>query len=122
MSVSTIRPRVAELTFQVFGRSLHPELFQVYKSHQIERSNFSAQIDITHDGHRVTWTSETVTLTEVAASARQLLPQRRRLAAHNLNTAGSDRIAYHLGVDYRYEYAGTCACGDVLDDSATARQ
>ena len=27
MSVSTIRPRVAELTFQVFGRSLHPELF-----------------------------------------------------------------------------------------------
>lgn len=105
MSVSTIRPRVAELTFQVFGRALHPELFQVYKTFQVKRNNFSAQVDITNDGHRVTWTAGTVTLTEVAASARQLLPQRRRLAAHNLQGSASDRIAYHLGVDYRYQYA-----------------
>jgi hypothetical protein len=105
MSVSTIRPRVAELTFQVFGRALHPELFQVYKTHQVARGNFTVQVDITNDGHRVTWSSGTVTITEVAASALQPLPQRRRLAAHSLQGSGSERIAYHLGVDYRYEYA-----------------
>lgn len=105
MTVSTIRPRVAELTFQVFGRSLHPELFQVFKSSQVTRSNFSAKVDITSDGHRITWSSGTVTLTEVAASARQLLPQRRRLAAHSLNGTLRESIEYHLGVEYRYEYA-----------------
>ncbi len=105
MSVSTIRPRVAELTFQVFGRSLHPELFQVFKSAQVTRSNFSAKVDITNDGHLITWSSGSVTLTEVAASARQLLPQRRRLAAHSLEGSLQERIEYHLGVHYRYEYA-----------------
>lgn len=105
MTVSTIRPRVAELTFQVFGRSLHPELFQVFKSSQVVRSNFTAKVDITNDGHRVTWTSGTVTLTEVAVSARQLLPQRRRLAAHSLDGKLRERLEYHLGVQYRYEYS-----------------
>ena len=105
MTVTTIRPRVSELTFQVFGRALHPELFQVFKSSQFSRSNFSATVDITSDGHRITWTSGTVTLTEVAASARQLLPQRRRLAAHSLEGKLAERLEYHMGVQYRYEYA-----------------
>ena len=33
----TVRPKVAELTFQLYGRPLHPELFQVFETCTIER-------------------------------------------------------------------------------------
>ena len=106
MTVSTIRPRVAEMTFPGVWALAPPGIVSSLSSQsQVTRSNFSAKVDITSDGHLITWSSGTVTLTEVAASARQLLPQRRRLAAHSLDGSLQERIEYHLGVQYRYEYA-----------------
>ena len=35
----TVRPKVAELVFQLYGRPLHPELFQVYDSRSVSREN-----------------------------------------------------------------------------------
>ena len=64
----TVRPKVAELVFQLYGRPLHPELFQVYESRSVTRENYQAKIDITHAGHVVTWRSGGMTLTEVAAA------------------------------------------------------
>lgn len=103
MTVSTIRPKVAELTFQLFGRSLHPELFNVFKSHEIERQNYRSRIAITSDGHVITWSNGSVTLNEVAASAHQPLPQRRRLLARSLTGWQSDRIECRGGVHYKFE-------------------
>lgn len=103
MTVSTIRPKVAELTFQLFGRSLHPELFHVFKSHSIERKNYQSRIAITNDGHVIHWTSGSVTLSEVAASAHQPLPKSRRLLARSLTGCQSDRIEYRGGVHYKFE-------------------
>ena len=48
------RPKVAELTFQLFGRPLHPELFQVLQTCTVEREKYTAKIDITSAGHVVT--------------------------------------------------------------------
>ena len=75
------RPKVAELTFQLFGRPLHPELFQVFQSCTLERENYVAKIDITSAGHVITWRSGNLTLTEVAVSANHPLPKTRRLLA-----------------------------------------
>ena len=75
----TVRPKVAELTFQLYGRPLHPELFVVFESCTIERGGYSAKIDITGAGHVVTWRYGGLTLTEVAASAHHPLPKMRRL-------------------------------------------
>ena len=36
----TVRPKVAELAFQLYGRALHPELFQIYKQQRIERGDW----------------------------------------------------------------------------------
>ena len=43
----TVRPKVAELVFQVYGRPLHPELFEVCQSRVIERGEYQAKIDVT---------------------------------------------------------------------------
>ena len=65
----SVRPKVAELAFQLYGRSLHPELFEVFRTRCIERNGYVAKIDITSAGHVVTWRYGGLTLTEVAASA-----------------------------------------------------
>lgn len=105
MDISIVRPKVAELTFQLFGRSVHPELFHIYKSHRIERDNYTAQIHITADGHVITWNSGTHTLTEVASSVHQQLPSNRRLLSAPLRDSGNDVLMSESPLEYRYEYA-----------------
>lgn len=77
----SIRPKVAEHALFVLGRSVHPELFQVFRSKSIERKNYQARIDITSDGHLFTITCDKVTLSEVVSAASQLLPVKRRMSA-----------------------------------------
>ncbi len=75
----SVRPKIAELVFQVYGRSLHPELFQVHSTRLVERNLYTATVQITSAGHVVTWRYGGLILTEVAASAQHPLPQKRRL-------------------------------------------
>jgi len=98
--VLTVRPKVAELVFQLYARSLHPELFEVCQSRSIARGGYEAKIDITTAGHVVTWRYGGLTLTEVAASAQHPLPQTRRLLSRPLRGQGSDGVDCRGGVRY----------------------
>ncbi len=100
----TVRPRATELVFQVYGRPLHPELFEVCQSRLVERGDYSAKIDITNAGHVVTWRYAGLTLTEVAASAHHPLPQRRRLLSYRLRDQRNDRIKCRGGVCYEVSF------------------
>ena len=100
----TVRPKVAELVFQLYGRALHPELFEVYQSRTVERGGYKAKIDITSAGHVVTWRHEGSTLTEVAASAHHPLPEKRRLLAYRLRGEHCDRVEYRGGVTYQVSF------------------
>lgn len=102
--VLSVRPKVAELAFQVFSRSLHPELYTIHKSRRIERSNYGAQIDITNCGHVITWNTGGVTLCEVATSAHQPLPKRRCLIAKSLKGSRTERAQCRDGVEYRTHF------------------
>ena len=117
----SVRPKVAELTFQLYGRSLHPELFHVHKSHTVERGGYSAKIDITSAGHVVTWRFGGLTLTEVAASAQHPLPQRRRLLSYKLRGErnGPRRMPRRDHVPDQFSARAGCT-GSVLDVSAGA--
>ena len=97
----TVRPKVAELTFQLYGRPLHPELFQVFETCTIERGEYTAKVDITGAGHVVTWRYAGLTLTEVAASSRQPLPKTRRLLGYGLRGERTDRVECRGGVCYQ---------------------
>ena len=100
----TVRPRVAELVFQLFGRPLHPELFKIYDSRVEKRGDYEARIDITSAGHVVTWRYGGMTLTEVAAAAHHPLPEKRRLMSYSLKGQRSDRVECRGGVRYEMSF------------------
>ena len=79
MSLLTTRPKISELTFGLYGRSIHPELFQIYTTRRIERERFVAQIDVTSTGHLVMFKTDDRVFTEVATSAHQEVAKGRRL-------------------------------------------
>jgi hypothetical protein len=93
------------LVFQLYGRSLHPELFEVHGTRRIERGGYVATVQITNAGHVVTWQYDGITLTEVAASAQHPLPQRRRMMSHRLKGSCKDELECRGGVTYRVEFA-----------------
>jgi len=102
--VLSIRPTVAEHAFYVFGRSIHPELFSIFRSRSIERSKYSAKIDITSDGHVVTFRSRSMVVSEVVCSAKQLLPQKRRLVVSDLKGKNVEQIERERGVSYHTQF------------------
>jgi len=104
INVLTTRPRVAEMAFQLYGRSLHPELFEVHQSRVMERGGYSVKVDITSAGHVVTWRYDGLTLTEVACSAQHPLPQRRRLMSYKLRGQRSDHVECRGGVAYHVSF------------------
>ncbi|GIW97043.1 MAG: hypothetical protein KatS3mg111_0376 [Pirellulaceae bacterium] len=102
MDTSTTRPKVAQLTFRLLGRSIHPELFHTFKSHQIHRDCYSASLRVTSDGHVVSFWSAAGTITEVTASTHQLLPSNGRILELPLVAANEDEIV--IGNSFRYRY------------------
>ncbi len=100
----TVRPKVAELTFQLYARPLHPELFQVYQSRRVERGEYQAKIDITSAGHVVTLQHGAITLTEVAASAHNPLPKARRLLFHQLKGENADSVQCRGNIKYQTNF------------------
>jgi len=99
--VLSLRPKAGELVFQVFGRPLHPELFEICSTRSLDRGGYAATVSITGGGHVVTWRHEGLTLTEVATGAGQPLPQRRRLLSHRIASERSDRLQCRGGATYQ---------------------
>ena len=97
----SVRPKVAELVFQLYGRVLHPELFEVCATRSIDRGGYSATVSITDAGHLLTWRKDGLTLTEVATSLAQPLPQKRRLLSHRIAGERSDRMECRGGASYQ---------------------
>ncbi len=106
----SVRPKVAELAFHVFSRSLHPELYTVHKTRRIERSQYQARVEITNCGHVITWTSDCdsagggLTVCEVATGAHQPVPKRRCLLTKALKGSRSERVKCRGGVGYRTHF------------------
>jgi hypothetical protein len=105
--VLSVRPKVAELAFHVFSRSLHPELYTVHRTRRIERSAYHAQVNITNCGHVITWNTtgqSPVTLCEIATSAHQPLPSRRCLISRSLKGSRTEKAECRSGVNYRTHF------------------
>ncbi|MBC8354210.1 MAG: DUF2617 family protein [Planctomycetes bacterium] len=100
----SVRPKVAELAFQLYGRALHPELFEVFQSRDIQRGDYTARVEITSAGHVVTWRYGGLTLAEVACSAQHPLPKKRRLMSYKLKGERSDRVECRGGIVYQASF------------------
>ncbi len=100
----SVRPKVAELVFQLYGRALHPELFSVCNTREVDRGDYRASVQITSAGHLVTWRYRGLTLTEVCTAAHHPLPQKRRLLNHRLRGQRDDRLSCHGGATYQVNF------------------
>jgi hypothetical protein len=113
--VLSARPKVAELVFQLYGRALHPELLEVYRSMRVERGDpeasapdqvgYEARVEITSAGHVVTWRRGKLLLTEVAASAHQPMPEKRRLFSERIDCEHTEAVDCRGGVRYEVTFA-----------------
>jgi len=103
--VLSVRPKIAELVFQLYGRSLHPELFEIHQSRTIKRGGYEATVQITSAGHLVHWQYQGLILTEVAAAAQNPLPQLRRLMSYRLKGERADRVEIGAGVNYEMQFS-----------------
>ena len=55
MKVPSLRPRVSDLVFQLYGRPLHPELFDILAVRKIQRADYELIVRITRTGHVISW-------------------------------------------------------------------
>lgn len=101
----SVRPKIAELVFHLYGRALHPELFEVHQTQTIERGGYFAKIDITSAGHVVTWRYDGLTLTEVATASNHPLPEKRRLIGRLLKGQQRDELECRGGARYSVEFS-----------------
>lgn len=100
----SVRPSVTDLVFQLYGRSLHPELFTIYETRHLERGDFQACLQITSAGHLITWRYAGLTLTELATGASDPLPQKRRLLSHRIRGQRDDQVECRGGVRYQVSF------------------
>jgi hypothetical protein len=104
MGVFILRPPVCDLVFQLYGRPLHPELFEILASRTLRREDYDLTVRVTRTGHVISWDNGEVHLTEVAAAADQPLPERRRLLHHRLRGEHNGKLACAHGVRYETSF------------------
>jgi hypothetical protein len=101
MGVDIVRPRVGDLVFQLYGRPLHPELFDILAYRKLQRGDYELTLRITRTGHVITWENADVLLTEVAAAADQELPEKRRLLSYRLRGEHGGMLSCAHGIKYQ---------------------
>ena len=75
MSVSPGRSRIADLTFHVFRRPLHPDWFMTKAFRRVEHRGWGADLRIIEGGHAVLFRSGPVCLSEILAGPDTVLPE-----------------------------------------------
>ena len=75
MGVSSGRSRVADLTFQVFNRALHPDWFATREFRRVEQLGWEADLRIIDGGHAMVFRSGATRLTEILSGPETPLPE-----------------------------------------------
>jgi hypothetical protein len=104
MSVDFVRPPVCDLVFQLYGRPLHPELFDILAVRKIRREDYDLTVRITRSGHLISWENADVHLTEITAAAEQDLPRNRRLLDYRLRREHNGTLACAHGIHYQMSF------------------
>jgi hypothetical protein len=101
MSATSLRPRVSDLVFQLYGRPLHPELFDVLAERRVRREDYELTVRITRSGHVFTYENHDIFLTELTAAGDEVFPERRRLLRYRIRGEHSDSLDCTRGINYQ---------------------
>jgi Protein of unknown function DUF2617 len=104
MSVFLMRPRVAELVFQLHAGPLHPEFFDILACRKIQREELELTVRITRTGHVITWERHKQFLTEVTTVADASLPLSKRLLSQRVRGEHAGSVTCARGVHYQMSF------------------
>lgn len=76
MELGQQQQRLADLHLYLYRRPLHPELFHIHRSLQVQQPSYHAQVWVIGLGHVVTFQSGQRVVTELASATSPTLPQR----------------------------------------------
>ncbi|MFK7769039.1 MAG: DUF2617 family protein [Mariniblastus sp.] len=97
----SVRPKITDLNFHLYARNIHPELFEVCASRTWERDNYRLELNITTDGHLLSFHHDDLILTEVSASAHHPLPSQRILLSHPIEGVCHDETKLEEVISYQ---------------------
>ena len=105
METPEIKVAIDELTFSLFQRPIHPELFQIYARRQIRTAKYETEIWITGCTHVITvFNSDGICLCEVVSSPGQPLPQRGLVERFQFRGPRSHKCTLSRGVSYMTDF------------------
>ena len=101
MGVSFGRSRVADLTFQVFSRAVHPDWFAVRQHRRVGQDGWEADIRIIEGGHAIIFRAGAVRLTEILTGPETLLPEPGLLFHSPIRRERSTTLRPSEALDYQ---------------------
>ena len=104
MDSPQINVAVEELTFSLFQRPLHPELFQIYQQRQLKTDKYEAIIWVTGCTHVVSVFAGDVCLSEVVSAPGQLLPERGLIEKFHFRGPKSHKCDLSRGLSYMTDF------------------
>lgn len=104
MESPQINVAVEELTFSLFQRPLHPELFQIYASRHLRTDKYEAIIWVTGCMHVVSVFANEDCLSEVVSAPGQLLPHRGLIERFQFRGPRSHKCTLSCGISYMTDF------------------
>jgi hypothetical protein len=95
---------VEGLTFSLFQRPLHPELFSIYASRQLKTEKYEALVWITGCTHVASVFTGDLCLAEVVSVPGQLLPARGLIERFQFNGPKTHKCTLSKGVSYMTDF------------------
>lgn len=92
------------LTFSLFQRPLHPELFQIYAKRQVKTDKYEADIWVTGCTHVIGVLAGDVFLSEVVSAPGQMLPQRGLIERFQFRGPKSHKCTLSRGLSYMTDF------------------
>lgn len=95
---------VEELTFSLFQRPLHPELFELYARRQLKTEKYEAIIWVTGCTHVVSVFAGDACLSEVVSAPGQMLPRHGLVERFKFRGQRSHKCTLNRGVSYMTDF------------------
>jgi hypothetical protein len=113
MAVEYTSRKAHRQAFALYGRSLHPELFDIFVEREVYRDNYAATFWIIGASHAVSFRAGRRILTEIVADRDTDLPVQFKIGAFRFGHNPQSRFRYDDGIAYdaRFDYH-TCADED----------
>lgn len=101
MGVSFGQSRIADLTFQVFGRVVHPDWFAVRSHCRLSQAAWEADVRIIEGGHAIVWRSGRIRVTEILSGPETLLPPGNLLFQSTIRHEKTVSLKPGFGTEYQ---------------------